>query len=77
MQPSWNARLTATGLLAQGGRRVRWLIGLLLVISFVLTDAAVVAWYASILSLGEILAFGLSLGLISAGLIVTVWRFNR
>jgi hypothetical protein len=48
----------------------------LLLASFALTDAAVVAWCAQVASAVEISAYGLAFALVSWGAIVTVWTLD-
>jgi hypothetical protein len=66
-----------TTITAPSGRNVRWLICLLLAFAFGLADAAIVAWSARVLTTSEVFAGALTLGLVSMGLVVTVWKFDR
>jgi hypothetical protein len=76
MQACLNRQIPAPKLSSRSGRHLVWLISVLVLVSFVLTDAAVVAWCAKVITTGEILACVLSFGLISFGLIVTVWKID-
>ena len=52
-------------------RHAVWAFGVLLLMSFGLTDAAIVGWCAGVISVPEIFAAGLAFTMVSAGMIVT------
>jgi hypothetical protein len=58
-------------------RHLSWLISLLLLISFAMTDAAIVTWSAGLVSTGEVVASAFTFALISLGLLITVWEMDR
>jgi hypothetical protein len=62
---------------APPARRVVWAFCALLLISFGLTDAAIVGWCADVISVPEIFAAGLAFMIVSFGLIVTFWNLSR
>jgi hypothetical protein len=62
---------------ARSSRHLAWLISFLLVLSFALTDAAVVAWLARVVNAAEILAGGFAFALVSWGAVMTVRQLDR
>lgn len=54
-----------------------WMGSLLLLMAFGLVDAAVIAWSASLVTLGQLASVGAAFVLISGGGLFTVWQMHR
>jgi hypothetical protein len=76
MELSLSNRKSDARLQASPARQAVWALCALLLISFGLTDAAVVGWCADVISVPEIFAAGLAFTMVSLGLIVTFWRLR-
>jgi len=77
MEPMLSNQKSGAGRQAPPPRRAVWAFCVLLLMSFGLTDAAVVGWCADLISVPEILAAGLAFTMVSFGMIVTFWRLAR
>jgi hypothetical protein len=62
---------------APPARRAVWAFCALILISFALTDAAIVGWCADVISVPEIFAAGIAFMMVSLGMIVTFWNLSR
>jgi hypothetical protein len=58
-------------------RLLYWMAGVLLLITFGIVDAGVIAWCASLIDFGQLFAALVSLLLIETGLFFTVWQMRR
>jgi hypothetical protein len=58
-------------------RLLYWMAGVLLLITFGMVDAGVIAWCASLIDFGQLFAAVFSLLLIETGLFFTVWQMRR
>jgi hypothetical protein len=56
---------------------VCWIAIALLVISFTLGDAAIIAACASLITIGQLVACAVLFALVSSGLLFTVWQMRR
>ena len=54
-----------------------WITAALLLVSFGLADAAVVAWAASVVTIGQLLAVAFTFVLTGSGVVFTAWRMRR
>jgi hypothetical protein len=77
MELTLSNRKSEVNLQAPPVRHAVWALCALLLISFALTDAAVVGWCADLISMPEIFAAGLAFAMVSFGMIVTFWRLAR
>ena len=77
MELTLSNRKSDARLHASPARLAVWALWALLLISFSLTDAAIVGWCADVISLPEIFAAGLAFTMVSVGMIVTFWRLAR
>jgi hypothetical protein len=77
MELSLIATKSDTQMRERSGHYLAWLMAFLLLFSFALADAAVVAWMAQVVTAAEIVAGGFAFVLVSWGAIVTVWKFDR
>ena len=66
-----------TSALRNDDHLLHWMGATLLLISFGLGDAAIIAWCASAIDFGELFAVVFSFLLIEAGLFYTVWQMRR
>ena len=53
-----------------------WILGIVLLLAFVLWDAAVVALPAMALTVGQLVAFAIAFVLIAGGVLFTVWQLE-
>jgi hypothetical protein len=58
-------------------RHLIWVALILITSAFVLGDAAIVAWYADVVSAAEAVAYGFAFALISIGVLVTAGNLRR
>jgi hypothetical protein len=77
MELALSNRKSDAGLQASSARRAVWALCVLLLMSFGLSDAAIVGWCAGVISVHEIYAAGLAFTMVSFGMIVTLWRLAR
>jgi hypothetical protein len=77
MQLALNRQTALVSRSVRSVRHLAWLLSLLLLISFALTDAAVVALCAGLATGSEMAAGAMTFGLVSLGLIVTMWELDR
>lgn len=54
-----------------------WMAAILLLMAFVLGDAAVIASCASLVTVAQLIGFAISFALIGSGLLFTVWQIRR
>jgi hypothetical protein len=59
------------------GHLLYWMAAALLLIVFGLGDTAIVAWWASLLTFGQLVAVSLALVLTATGAFLTVWQMRR
>jgi hypothetical protein len=56
---------------------LHWIAAVLLISFFALSDTAVIAWSASLVSAGQLAAAGTAFVSLSAGVLFTVWQLKR
>jgi hypothetical protein len=59
------------------GNLLYWIAAALLLIVFGLGDTAIVAWWASLVTFGQLVAVSLSLVLTATGAFLTVWQMRQ